>query len=171
MTVGGGERCRARPLAQLGCGQCCDEATQPCLSWHTARHKEQLVCYGILYRRDAVQAQPGPCIPPEASVHMGARNIPNLLQLQAGSSLEGTFRGEVSGFGLGAASSLQVPSWVVLRSLPRPPSLSLLAHLHDVLNYGGPSGELVGLLADPLLPLRLAPAAQGGLGRKSTGTP
>lgn len=169
--MGGGERCRACPLAQLGRGQCCDEATQPCPSQHTAQHKEQLVCYGILYCKDAVRARPGPCIPPAASMHVGARNIPNLLQLQAGRSLEGTFWGELSGFGLGAASSLQFPSWVVLRSLLCPPSLSLLAHLHDVLNYGGPSGELVGLLADPLLPLRLAPAAQGGLGRKSTGTP
>ena len=122
-----------------------------------------------------MQARPGPCIPPGASVHVGARktsqNIPTLLQLQAVSSLEGMCQGEVSGFGLAAASSLQVPSRAVLRSLLHPSSLSLLAHLHDVLNYRGPSGELVGLLADPLLPLWLAPAAQGGLGRKSTGTP
>lgn len=163
------------PLARPGHGQCCHKATQLCPSWKTVQHKKQPVCYCILYCRDAVQARPGPCIPPAAGVHVGARkssqNIPTLLQLQAASSLEGTCQGEVSGFGLEVASSLQVPSQVVLRSLLHPPSLPLLAHLHDVLNYGGPSGELVGLLADPLLPLWLAPAAQGGLGRKSTEKP
>lgn len=73
--------------------------------------------------------------------------------------------------GLAAASSPQVPSWAVLGSLLCPLSPCMLAHLHDVLNDRGPSGELVGLLADPLLPLRLAPAAQGGLGRRWMGTP
>lgn len=114
-----------------------------------------------------------PAGPVQASVHVGARktspDVPTLWQLQAASTLGDTRRGEVPGFGLEAASSRQVPSRAVLRSPLRP--LSLSAHLHDVLNYGGPSGELVGLLADPLLPLRLAPAAQGGLGRKSRGTP
>lgn len=62
-------------------------------------------------------------------------------------------------------------AWVVLRSLLHPPIPIFAAHLHDVLNDWGPPGELVGLLTDPLLPLRLAPAAQGGLGRKRQGPP
>lgn len=35
LPVGRGERrCAHRPT-RLGCGQCCDEGTQPCPSWHT----------------------------------------------------------------------------------------------------------------------------------------
>lgn len=113
-------------------------------------------------------------IPPGASVHMENRkscqNIPPLFESQAASSQEGTCRAEVPGLGW------QQPG--LCRSLPgwcwgpcSVPSPCVLAHLHDVLNDRGPSGELVGLLADPLLPLRLAPAAQGGLGRRRMGTP
>lgn len=94
---------------------------------------------------------------------------PNLVAI-AGSKQPGGHTSESSARVWAGSSQLSAgpfPGRVLLRA----PSLSLLAHLHDILNYGGPSGELVGLLTDPLLALRLAPAAQGGLGGKSTETP
>lgn len=46
---------------------------------------------------------------------------------------------------------------------PPTPTQPFLADLHDVFNDRSPPRELVGLLADALLPLWLAPAAQCGL--------
>lgn len=120
--------------------------------------------------------------PPQPGVHMGAREasqIPPYLGAIAKKPpqpLPAWHHGAVSGAkgALGRCASSPLlptgPCPVVLRSLLSPPSPPSLSHLHDVLNDGGPSGELVGLLADPLLPLWLAPAAQGGLGTRM-GTP
>lgn len=144
-----------------------DAVTRPLSHVHHVTRSNQLG-YCILYRGDAVHSTWRQCAHGEQGK---LPKHPTLVSMTGSEQPGGHVLGRGARFGLAAASSPQVPSWAVLGSLLCPLSPCMPAHLHDVLNDRGPSGELVGLLADPLLPLRLAPAAQGGLGRRQMGTP